>query len=113
VDERTRDEQALVYGEFDFWPMRGLVRPSALDVWKVASLWHWRAAPRLVALRWRPKRTTEAPLTTSGTSWAIGRSTVAAARVWCSPCRVTKGSSRLGLADAGAPWADPNERRSR
>ena len=41
-----------------------------------------------------------------GTNWAIGRGTIAAARVWCSPSRVTKQSFRLDLSGAAAPWAN-------
>ena len=50
MDERTRGEQALVYGEFDFWPMRGTVRPSPLHVWRVVSLQYWCTARRFLVL---------------------------------------------------------------
>jgi len=51
VDERTRGEQALVYGEFDFQPMRGRVRALPLRVWRVVSLQYWCAARRFVVLQ--------------------------------------------------------------
>ena len=101
------------YGEFDFWPMRGTVRPSSRRAWRVASLRYWGTVRGFLVLEWWWNGSIGSQLTTSDTRGAIGRSAVAAARVWSSPCRVTKEASRLGLADAGAPWADSSGRRSR
>lgn len=74
--------------------------------WQVALLWQWCAVWRFLVLKWWSEPTIGSQLMTLGTSWAIDRGTVAAVGGWCSPCRVTGQSSRLGLADAAAPWAD-------
>ncbi len=50
MDERTRGEQALVYGEFYFWQKRGTVRASPLHVWRVVSLQYWCTARRFLVL---------------------------------------------------------------
>jgi hypothetical protein len=50
VDERTRGEQALVYGEFYFWQKRGTVGLSPLHVWRVVSLQYWCTARRFLVL---------------------------------------------------------------
>lgn len=113
VDERTRGQQALVYGELGFWPMRGTVRPSSRRAWRVASLRYWGTVRGFLVLEWWWNGSIGSQVTTSDTRGAVGRSAVAAARVWSSPCRVTKQASRLGLADAGAPWANSSGRRSR
>ena len=112
MDERTRDEQ-VVYGEFVSGLPLEFVWETLRRGWRVAQLWQWCAVYRFLMLEWWSKSSIGSRFMTLGTSWAIGRGTVAAAGVWCSPCRVTEQSSRLGLGVAVAPWAEPSGRRSR
>jgi hypothetical protein len=112
VDERTRDEQ-VVYGEFVSELPLEFVWQRLRRGWRVAPLWQWCAVYRFVMLECWSKSTVGSRFMALGTSWAIGRGTVAAAGVWCSPCRVTGQSSRLVLAGAAAPSADTSGRTSR
>jgi hypothetical protein len=52
VDERTRGEQALVYGELNIYPMRETVRPPPRLVWCKGSLRHCCTRHRLVVVEW-------------------------------------------------------------
>ena len=68
VDERTRGEQALVYGELNIYPMRERVRPPPHLVWCKGSLRHCCTRHRLVVVEWQSKATIGSQLMTSCTS---------------------------------------------